>query len=391
MSEQKPLPKVRRLLRPFLVLMTVLAALSTTGIAPTEAAQAPAGERPPERPSQATAGPAAAAFAPGETRVRLDQGGNAVYRVDDGYTLDQYLFRSQSPIDFSIDVNRDFGPVDADGHPVEGNALFGKTARITLRAFDVDDKSTRTDVAPERDIVIVNDKTLETPITGANDQWNINTLRFSANELTLPTAANPTGRNQFFLSIDTANSGPDVWAVEVDWAELRLSTEVVPVAMVHGFNGDANDFTDPRIGLLPFYLDRVASLEGRAIATSQTRRGSIRTNTRLLEGSITDLLRTSGADQVNLLAHSKGGLESRLYIFDHPRPGRQVGHAGDPQPRHQAGHHRLRLQFADLRHTDEPGQPLPQVAVRRLQRPSGRPLPTATFLYRRGFQPQHAR
>lgn len=301
------------------ILMAILVAQGNPALAPTASAQAPAGEQPPVRSNPtAVAGPAAAATAPGETEVYLDQGGNAVYRVDDGHDLDQYLFRSQSPINVAIDVNRDFGPVDGDGHPVEGNALFGKTARITLRAFDVDDKSTRTDIAPERDIVIVNDEFLETPLTGADNQWNINTLRFSANELLLPTPSNPTGRNQLFVSIDTANSGPDVWAVEVDWAELRLSTEVVPIAMVHGFNGDAGDFTDQELGLLPFYLDRVASLEGRAIAPSQTRQGSIEHNTRLLEESIADLQRTSGADQVNLLAHSKGGLESRLYMFDNP-------------------------------------------------------------------------
>ena len=59
------------------------------------------------------------------------------------------------------------------------------------------------------------------------------------------------------------------------------------------------------------------SPDGRSPA-SQTKRGSIEENEALIEARITDLLRTSGADRVNILAHSKGGLESRLYILDHP-------------------------------------------------------------------------
>ncbi len=298
--------------------MGVLAAQATPALSSAALAQVSAGERPPVRSVQAGAsGLAAAAAGPGETDVYLDQGGNAVYRVDDGYNLDQYLGRSESPINFSIDLNRDLGPVDSTGHPVAGNALFGKTARISLRAFDVDDKTVVSGVASERDLTTVNGEILESPLAGADNQWNINTLRFSANELRLPTPSNPTGRNDFEVLVDTANSGADVWKVEVDWAELRLSTEVVPIAMVHGYNGAAADFTAGS-RLLPFYERFVPGLDGRAIATAGSRRGSIQQNTQVLDDAISDLLRSSGADRVNLLAHSKGGLESRLFIFDHP-------------------------------------------------------------------------
>ena len=200
MAEQRHISRgllgQRRLIgRTVLVLLGILAAQSAAGLAPVASAQTSAGEKPPVRSPQAAApGIAAASAAPGETDVYLDQGGNAVYRVDEGHDLDQYLFRSESPINFSIDVNRDLGPVDGAGHPVEGNALFGKTARISLHAFDIDDKTVVPGVNPESDIVVVNDEVLETPLAGADNQWNINTLRFSANELRLPTPSNPTGR-----------------------------------------------------------------------------------------------------------------------------------------------------------------------------------------------------
>lgn len=69
----------------------------------------------------------------------VDQSGTEVWEVSDGWDLDQYLFRAGSPLNFAIDVDRGFGPVDADGHPTAGNALFGLTGRLTLRVFDVDD------------------------------------------------------------------------------------------------------------------------------------------------------------------------------------------------------------------------------------------------------------
>jgi hypothetical protein len=103
--------------------------------------------------------------ATGETRVVFDQTGTQVWAVVDGWDLDQYLFRDASPLNFAIDVDRDFGPVDADGHPVSGNVLFGLTGRISLRVFDVDDDAPTN---PEVDEVYINGYLLGT-LTGAND------------------------------------------------------------------------------------------------------------------------------------------------------------------------------------------------------------------------------
>ena len=87
----------------------------------------------------------------GDTYV--DQVGIEVFAVHDGHDLDQYLFRSSSPLDFVINLERDYGPVDADWHPAPDNALFGRQARLTLRAWDVDETYPVTDVEPEVDLV----------------------------------------------------------------------------------------------------------------------------------------------------------------------------------------------------------------------------------------------
>jgi len=110
----------------------------------------------------------------GETRTYEDQTGAQVWAVSDGWDLDQYLFRNASPLNFAIDVSRDFGPVDADGHPAPGNALFGLIGRVTLRVFDVDDDAA---VGPEVDVLYINGTEVGT-LSGADNQWSINTFEF---------------------------------------------------------------------------------------------------------------------------------------------------------------------------------------------------------------------
>lgn len=98
-------------------------------------------------------GAVSASAIPGATSFYLDQTKTGVFRVDSGFDLDRYMYRSNGPLDFSIDVSGNFGPVDAAGHPVAGNVLFNKTGRLTLRVFDVDDDYAGSTPYPERDLV----------------------------------------------------------------------------------------------------------------------------------------------------------------------------------------------------------------------------------------------
>jgi len=254
-----------------------------------------------------------------------------VYRVDDGFDLDQYLYADGSPLDFSIDVGRDFGPVDVIGRPAAGNALFGKTGRITVRLFDVDDDYAGTDQKPELDKMVVNGTTLSGFLSGANDQWSINSFAVPLNLLRLPTSANPTGRNDFQVLIDTANGGKNVWAVEVAWAELRLVDLPPPAAFIHGITGATSDPDGSDMDTFrDYFVNQFPVLDGKTIAPSLTENGTIQENARLLAPKIDDLLARTGAAQVNIVGHSFGGLDARLYAFDHPGVVRSLGMVGTP-------------------------------------------------------------
>jgi len=118
----------------------------------------------------------AAEGAGGATGRYVDQQGLEVWGVYDGHDLDQYLFRSAGPINFDIDLKRDFGPVDENGHPAITNELYGTTSKLTLRVWDVDEDYSGTTFEPERDTVWVNGVELIGFLSGASDQWSIATF-----------------------------------------------------------------------------------------------------------------------------------------------------------------------------------------------------------------------
>ncbi len=242
----------------------------------------------------------------------MSANGTAAYRVDSGFDLDQYLFRASSPLDFSINVSDSFGPVDAEGHPVPGNALYGKTALLTMRVYDVDQAQ------GEVDHLSVNGVTLPGELSGVNGQWAIDTFRFSTALLRLPTPSDPLGRNDFAVDIDVTQTG---WAVQVDWAELRpadTSSAVPPAVFVHGITGNNGRAGESSmVDFKEFYVSQQPELVGRAIAPPMTQHGSIQANASILAQRIDALTATEIDKRVDLITHSMGGLASRQYAWDH--------------------------------------------------------------------------
>lgn len=251
------------------------------------------------------------------TSKYTDPAGTGVLRVDEGCDLDWYMFESDGPLDFSIVVDRYAGPVDADGHPAAGHDLKGRTALLTLRAWDVDDDYVGSDNR-EIDYVYVNGQQIPPPsyglLIGANNQWSTMSFQIGTDALRFPSAAGEVAVNDFHVKIDIGNPGMDRWAVEVDWAELRLSSDVLPVALMHGITGDGSSMND----IKGYYEQAMWQLGGKIITPSLTRNGSTQENARLMHQPITDLLERTGAAQVNLVAHSMGGLNSRRYAWLHP-------------------------------------------------------------------------
>lgn len=290
-------------------LLSVGLVLAMTVAAPGGLSAATGGDDPGDAPS---GGGGFSSLSVGDTETFVDQQGNEVLRVADGHDLDQYLYHSSSPLDFAIDIEGEFGPVDQNGAPAPGNLLYGKDVRLTVRVFDVDDDYVGPD-EPEVDQLVVNGTTLTEYLSGANNQWSINTFVLPAELLRLPTSQTPTVQNDFQILIDTANGGLNVWAVEVDWAELRLfDSSERPLVLLHGFNSNGD-----RLEPFEDFIDEAhPPLDGHIDRPTVGDRSSTESNAAALVEPIEDLLEANQSATVDVIAHSKGGLDTRRFIWD---------------------------------------------------------------------------
>jgi YD repeat-containing protein len=294
------------------VLVAVLVASLAVAVAVPE--QAHAGDDAPSASMLSTASAEA-----GATAFEVD-GDTWVWRVSDGYDLDQYLYRESSPLDFRISLNLsdDFGPFDAEGFPTAESPLYDSEFRLSLRAYDVDEDQ------GEVDRVTVNGTLLDGKLTGANNQWKINTFRVPGRLLRLHAPIPQVADNDFEVLIDELNGG---WAVEVDWAELRLGTATpLPVMLNHGITGGEDTDSDgcaqtseePRSRFRDVLATvhtgvTAAELDGTWLTCPvASMNNTAETNATVLEPVLDHMLEASQAPQVDLVAHSFGGLNSRV-------------------------------------------------------------------------------
>jgi len=202
--------------------VAALAVALVTGVAPASAdppPPSPGRDLPSDAPTSAPRALAAATLAAGTTLSYDDATRTARLRVDEGGSLDQYLF-GPGPITFDIDL-QGMLPDAGGGRPVE----------LSMYVFDVDQAGSE-DCGPEVDQVSVNGVPLGV-LTGANDVWTLNTF-------TVPAGALTPDSNTFRVDIDTGGTG--CWAVEVDWAEVSL-----PFSIAH-MTTYATDDVDVRRG-----------------------------------------------------------------------------------------------------------------------------------------------
>jgi hypothetical protein len=151
-------------------------------------------------------------------------------------------------------------------------------------------------------------------LTGSNNVWKLNAFEVPIDWVRFPSdpgAGNtPTPMaNTVRIDIDVANS-QEVWCTAIDWA--ALSFEVArPVVMAHGIISRGSVWA-------PIW---VANLNTLGIPNSNRldmgALDSIGNNAGKIGGEVADVKDRFGVDKVVLVAHSKGGLDSRHYVENH--------------------------------------------------------------------------
>jgi hypothetical protein len=284
-------------------------------------------------PDTSTPFQAAATIGPANTGPRTSpfeppEASDVMFVVDGSPGLDTgCTFRSGGPLVFDVEITRWVGPVDGTGRLIDPGALvaagvLSATATLVLPAFDVDVNGVP-GYPPEVDRISLNGTQLGT-LNGDNNIWRLNQFTVDISDLRFPDRA-PLGStptpalNTIRIDIDTASGSAENWCTSIDWATLDFKA-VSPTILSHGNNSDAGFWDRHAFSAaleaahLPFdgCADTTRCRNPINIETS-----FVATNGARLAGIIPDIVRTFGADSYHIVAHSKGGLDSREYLANH--------------------------------------------------------------------------
>ena len=256
------------------------------------------------RPSAASSGPRSSPFSPEE--------GGGRFTTDAGPYLDTgYIYREGGPILVDVIIDRKVKDVDkaiADG-------TLPKTVKIITPVYDIDYDG-EPGRAPERDVLTVNGQavsgTAGSYLTGSNETWKQNEFTLPTTALKFATDAGP-GVNTIKIDIDLNNAG---WALAVDWVQIYVKP-VTPVLFVHGIISDASTWDKASFSFLK--ETEKLGIPTKAISVEDGVLGKYRVdpmqdNAQQISAAVDQLLKETGAEKVDIVAHSKGGLDSRYYI-----------------------------------------------------------------------------
>ncbi|MFA6928837.1 MAG: choice-of-anchor X domain-containing protein [Lentisphaeria bacterium] len=223
-----------------------------------------------------------------------------------GGDLGKVHFRSDGVIQIPLWIDRYFGDQEERDRQLEIGAL-PESLYLYLPAWDVDVHGGGSYCHPECDQALLNDYSLGA-LTGDNQIWQMNIFSIPIDQIHFPEAPGEKARNLLEVFVDTANSGEDYWCTAIDWVALLIPAPR-PLLLIHGWWSSAETWGQMRrkiremygVPTWPIDVGPQNSIEENARRIQQHLAG---------EGGLKKLF---GVEQFNILAHSKGGLDSRWY------------------------------------------------------------------------------
>jgi uncharacterized repeat protein (TIGR01451 family) len=277
---------------------------------PGEAGSCPRGSSPTAQSLSTQSAPScpSSPFAPPKPN-------DTTFVVDCGPGLDTFCtFRDEGPLVFNIPVTRHVGDVQK----LKANGLISETATLQMPAFDVDFFGGGGFFNPERDSVSFNGNVVPTEfLQGDDGVWRLNEFSVPIEWVNFPADPGPFGTivpadNTVQIDIDTANSD-FVWCTAIDWAALTFRV-ARPVVMAHGILSDGGSWNKPSFS----WVNKLNSLGiPNSYRLNMGNLDSIQNNASKIAGEVAISTRRWGVDKVDLVCHSKGGIDARHYVENH--------------------------------------------------------------------------
>ncbi len=240
------------------------------------------------------------------------------------------------PLTIPVNINRVVGAAAGDGTLSNAQLLMdahviSQVATLRLPVFH---RILTGSTGETQDHIRFNGKEIgflggQASLTGPNEAWTLNSFDVPISFLHFGqrnSGQAPTpGNNVIEIQVDTQSPfGQENWCTASDWAELSFSA-VAPVIMVHG-NGQGDDgqggqfwagaiLGDQTRLQMPFRF--IGAFDDASLVYDNSismKTATIATNGDLLAAFIPRIAAEFGAKHVHIVAHSKGGLDSRDFL-----------------------------------------------------------------------------
>jgi pimeloyl-ACP methyl ester carboxylesterase len=239
------------------------------------------------------------------------------YVINSGAGLDTgCTFRSGGPLLVRLKVPSPVNDtmLDADGRilpdklaKLVADKVVGQRAKISFPVYDVDDKAvTDGTYQPEVDRLSWNDEFIKT-LSGFNNTWVNDSFEVDIGKVKFASKNNPGVVNEFKVDIDTANTD-EYWCTAIDWVGIEFDA-AYPFVLAHGIAADRSTWEGAAAPGVLDTLDQSGVVYDRFSTANPN--GAVADNAVDLKAKIQGFLDTLKAKKVNLIVHSKGGLDSQ--------------------------------------------------------------------------------
>jgi triacylglycerol lipase len=266
---------------------------------------------------------------PGDTEFLVTDGQPDLFEAGTP-TGQRSLYRFHRPetgsLKIKIPITRIVGETDGSGKLVDParliqNGVISKTVKLSVSAWDVDSDGDGL-LQPEVDRVFFNGVNIGARLLGTNEEWSVtdfeipvDLVRFGRESLFGGSPSPGENELEIFLDTDNGDVYPLRWATGVDWASLSFKA-MSPVVLVHGIGSEGEFFE--RQGFTRALTERGIPHDN-SVSLGSLR---ISVNAADLANQLPGIVSRYGVDSIHIVAHSKGGLDTRSYLMNY-QPGNE--------------------------------------------------------------------